>query len=52
MLTKRLRSVLNEIPQGNWSVADIGADHSKLIVTAVLENRCSIGYAVDISYPS
>lgn len=52
MLTQRLRSVLNEIPQGNWSVADIGADHSKLIVTAVLENRCSIGYAVDISYPS
>ncbi|HHU42740.1 MAG: class I SAM-dependent methyltransferase [Bacillota bacterium] len=46
-LDNRLNAILNEIKAQR--LADIGADHGKLIVSAVLTGRAETGIAVDIS---
>lgn len=50
-LSKRLREIsanINDID----TLADIGCDHGKLIIDAVLSGKVKIGYAVDISKKS
>ena len=49
-LSRRLEAVLSEV--SGDSCADIGCDHGKLIVSALIHNRVRIGYAVDISKSS
>lgn len=49
-LGKRLRCVVNEINCDY--LADIGCDHGKVAVTAILENRASKAVCTDISAPS
>lgn len=50
-LAKRLRCVVDELC-GETSVADIGADHGKVLVKALLEGRVDRGIATDISEKS
>lgn len=50
-LDNRLQSVLNEIDNVKL-LADIGCDHGKLIVSAILSKKAEKGIAVDISYDS
>lgn len=50
-LSKRLRCVVDELCS-ETSVADIGADHGKVLVTALLEGRIKKGIATDISEKS
>lgn len=49
-LGKRLRCVVNEIKCDY--LADIGCDHGKVAVTAILENRANKAVCTDISAPS
>lgn len=49
-LDNRLKSILNEI-EGDV-LADIGCDHGKLSVSALLNGKCKIVIAVDISEKS
>ncbi len=46
-LDKRLRALLNEIKGG--VIADIGCDHGKLSIAAILERKCDKVIAADIS---
>ena len=50
-LSKRLRCVVDEL-EGSVSVADVGADHGKVLVTALLEKKIERGIATDISEKS
>lgn len=47
-LDSRLRSVVNEIVDSKCCV-DVGTDHGKVIVTALIEGRTDKGIATDIS---
>ncbi len=49
-LSRRLQAILSEL-EGE-TCADIGCDHGKLIVSALLNNKVKFGYAVDISKKS
>lgn len=49
-IDKRLKAIMNEI-QAN-TLADIGSDHGKVVVKAVLEKRAKRAVAVDISKDS
>lgn len=49
-LDARLRAILDEISCG--TLADIGCDHGKLAVSALLEGRARLAIAVDISAQS
>ncbi|HOO22894.1 MAG TPA: class I SAM-dependent methyltransferase [Clostridia bacterium] len=50
-LDTRLKTILNEIHNAE-TLADIGCDHGKLIVSAILSGRAKKGIAVDISADS
>jgi len=50
-LDGRLQAVLDQIPDTE-TLADIGCDHGKLIVSAILSNKAEFGIAVDISIDS
>ncbi len=46
-LSRRLEAILSEL--SGETCADIGCDHGKLIVSALLTEKVKFGYAVDIS---
>ncbi len=48
-LSGRLNALYNEIPATDGTVVDIGCDHGKIIVAAVLSGKCAHGIGVDIS---
>ena len=48
-LSGRLNELFNAIPSTDGTVVDIGCDHGKLIVAAVLSGKCAHGIGVDIS---
>lgn len=48
----RLGYLLDTIPDCQEIIADIGADHGKLIVSALLAGKCKSGIAIDISEES
>ncbi|MFA6867129.1 MAG: class I SAM-dependent methyltransferase [Clostridia bacterium] len=50
-LTKRLQQILNLVENVD-TLADIGCDHGKLIVSAIVNKKAKNGIAVDISYDS
>lgn len=47
-LSKRLQSILDMVPQ-DAVLADIGTDHGLLIVKALLDQKVSYAYALDIA---
>ena len=49
-LSRRLEAILSEL--NGETCADIGCDHGKLIVSALLKDKVKFGYAVDISKKS
>ena len=51
-LSNRLNELLDVIPENTNTLLDIGCDHGKLIVSAVILRKCTFGIGVDISYPS
>lgn len=48
-LNGRLGILLENLPEHSDTLADIGTDHGKLIVSAVITGRCDKGIGVDIS---
>ena len=52
ILSGRLKEIYDVIPYGLDVVADIGADHGKLIVAILLKNKAQRGFALDISEKS
>lgn len=51
-LSKRLSAILSVIPEGTDTLTDVGCDHGKLVVSAVLKGKCKSGIGVDISSDS
>ncbi|MBC8530923.1 tRNA (adenine(22)-N(1))-methyltransferase [Gehongia tenuis] len=50
-LSKRLEAILNKVPMDS-RMADIGTDHGRLMLAALVTGRCRKVYGVDISEPS
>lgn len=52
-LSPRLQAILNSMPNISCAnIADVGCDHGKLIVEAIIQGKSKKGYALDISKPS
>ena len=45
-LSRRLQTIFNMLPSGGIA-ADVGSDHGKLIISLLLENKISKGYAIE-----